>query len=135
MSTFLELCDVVARPLPLLGLPLPEITITIYSSAGSGEEDCLGVEFSRETDSLLCYVSVVNNLEATPIITWMKGTKETSDSGNMLMYSLISNEEGAFTCEACVTMEAANIRDLCSQKTVEITRKSKYECTCVRACV
>ena len=70
------------------------------------------VNFSGERDSLLCEVGVVNTLEATPIIRWLNGPSEVvSTSGSMLVYGLAPNEEGTFTCEACVTVEAADIRD------------------------
>ena len=108
-------------------LPLPEVTTIVLSSAGSGEEDCLEVNFSGERDSLLCEVGVVNNLETTPIIIWINGASEVvSTSGSMLVYELAPNEEGTFTCEACITVETADIRDHCSQKIVEIIRGGTY---------
>jgi len=119
-------------PPPLPGLPSPNITTTVHSSAGSGEDDCIGVGFSGETDSLLCEVGVVNNLEATPTIKWMTGTSEVvSTSGGVLVYELAPSEEGTFTCEACVTVDAADIRDHCSQRIVEITREGVCVSTCV----
>ena len=120
-------------PPPLPGLPAPNITTTVHSSAGSGEDDCIGVGFSGETDSLLCEVGVVNNLGATPTIRWLKGTSQVvSTSGSMLVYELAPSEEGTFTCEACVTVEAANIADHCSQRAVEITREGVCEYMCLK---
>ena len=57
-----------------------------------------------------------------------KGPSEVgSTSGDMLVYELASSEKGTFTCEACVTVDAADIRDHCSQRTVEITREGECE--------
>lgn len=105
-------------------LPLPEIAITVHSSAGSGKENCLRVDLPKDTDSLMCEVGVVSNLVAMPAIRWMKGPSElVSNIGSMLMYELTPNEEGTFTCKACITVDAADIRDYCSERAVEITRE------------
>ena len=73
-------------------------------------------------------MGVVDNLGATPTVRWMKGLSEvTSTNDSMLVYELASSEEGTFTCEACVTVDAASIADHCSQRTVEITREGVCE--------
>ena len=90
------------------------------------------MDLSGETDSLLCVVGVVSNLGVTPTIRWMKGPSEVgSTSGSVLVYELAPSEEGTFTCEACVTVEAADIRDHCSQRTVEITREGVCDYMCL----
>ena len=73
------------------------------------------------------------NLVTTPTIKWLKEATEVVSitNGSMLVYELAPSEEGAFTCEACVTVEAADIRDHCSQRTVEITREGVCECMCL----
>ena len=75
---------------------------------------------------------MVNNLGATPTIRWLKGTSQVvSTSGSMLVYELAPSEEGTFTCEACVTVEAASIADHCNQRAVEITREGVCEYMCL----
>ena len=115
------------QPLPLPGLPFPEVNTTVLSSTGSGESNCLGLDFPGETDSLRCEVGVVMNLVTAPNITWLQGDNEVSNTnGSVLVYGLPSSEGGAFTCEACVTVEAANITDHCSEETVEITGEGTF---------
>ena len=46
-----------------------------------------------------------------------------STSGSELVYELAANEAGIFTCEACITVEAADIGHHCSQEIVEIIRQ------------
>ena len=118
------------QPLPLPGLPLPEVSTTVLSSAGSGQSNCLGLDFPGETDSLRCEVGVVMNLVTTPTIRWLRGASEVTSNtdGSVLVYELSSSEGGAFTCEACVTVEAANITDHCSEETVMVIREGMWVC-------
>ena len=125
------------QPLPLPGLPLPVVSTTVLSSAGSGQSNCLGLDFSGETDSLRCEVGVVMNLVTTPTIRWLQGSSEVMSitNGGVLVYELTSSEGGTFTCEACVTVEAAGIRNHCSEGTVMVIRQGVCVCVCVGVCV
>ena len=111
-------------------LPHPIVTITINSSTGTGQDQCLGLDFGEDgatdTDSLRCQVDVVDKLVVKPEVSLKIGsTNLTSQRTTSLTYNLKRDDKGTLVCRACVSVPAAGI-NFCNQNSVEIKREGTY---------
>ena len=111
----------------LSGLPLPGVRLPVVSSAGTGKDECLNVDFSDISDSLMCVADVVSNLVVSPDIQLIRdGNEVISTAGSILTHSLSRSDEGLFTCSVCINVLEAGIQDHCSERNISISREGKH---------
>ena len=104
------------------GLPEPTVRITLSSSAGSGTQECLGVDFgSQQANEISCLAGVTNSLLNPHTVTLMGGgLVGTSKLGQNISLQLSSGPR-TFTCSVCINIEEAKILDYCSSDDVTIS--------------
>ena len=109
-------------PLPSLELPIPDVDLIIHSSAGSGDDKCLGVEFDvpDSDNTLTCVAHTITNLADSPNIhLTMPDTDRVSGNGTSL--SRLLGAAGDYTCTVCTDVVLAGIEDHCNTTTVLIS--------------
>ena len=109
------------------GLPEPDVSITISSTAGLGSEECLGLVLQTASDSVICEAGVIPNLYNLPRISlWRDETLLQSNSTLTLNYSLLPNEllVGEFHCRVCINVQESGIENHCSNNTVATSENS-----------
>ena len=110
-------------------LPIPEVLITVSSTAGLGSEECLGLLLDSSSDSVTCRAGVVANLFYPPTISllWRDGELlEKSESAIALSHSLSPQDllGTQFNCTVCVEVPESGIENYCSSKTVATSNNS-----------
>ena len=106
------------------------VEFDINSITGTGEESCLSVDFSDDSNSLTCVAGVVSNLVGSPSVLLMGGDSTTSSTGFSLT-SDISKDDGEITCTVCINVKEADIHNHCSNGTISISSNGGYIYTCV----
>ena len=101
--------------------------LPVISSAGTRKDECLNVEFSDVSDSLMCVADTVSNLVVSPDIQLIRDVNEVnSTAGSILTHPLSDSEEGVFTCRVCINVSEAGIQDHCSERNISISREGKH---------
>ena len=110
-------------------LPVPNVTISLNSSTGSGDDSCLNVAFSDPSNTLTCVTGVVSNLLDPPNINITRdGSEVDSKSADKLTYSLGDTDTGVFVCSVCIKIPKANVVNHCSNSSVTISGDGEYVC-------
>ena len=100
------------------GLPRPTVDIRLSSSSGSGSQQCLGVGFSDDSDTISCLGEVVNGLFLPPRTNISDNNGVVSQrNGSSLTYRPMAGYSGRFTCTVCIDIPQARILH-CSNKSV-----------------
>ena len=101
---------------------LPPPNVTIQSVTG-------GFEFTAGTaQTLVCSAAVVDHLTAEPVVDWIwiESANSTLMNGSVLTIDpLKTSHAGAYTCEATLSIPRADINNLTSTVTKNITVRSK----------
>ena len=119
--------DIYIKTFFLSGLPLPGVSLPVASSAGTGKDECLNVDFSDVSDSFMCVADTVSNLVVSPDIQLIKDRMAVNfTAASMLTYSLSESEEGVFTCSVCINVSEAGIYDHCTERNISISREGKH---------
>ena len=110
-------------------LPVPEVVITVRSTAGLGSDECLGLVLDSSSDSVTCRAGVVANLFHLPTISllWRDGELlAKSESAIALSHSLSPQDllGSQFNCTICVEVPESDIENYCSSKTVATSNTS-----------
>ena len=113
-------------------LPVPGVQLILTSSTGTGEDSCLNVGFSDDSNSLTCVAGVVSNLVGLPSITLMREGSPLHGpvSDTMLTYTLPSKTAGDITCRVCIDVPEAGIEAHCSNRTISFSNIGGCTCTC-----
>ncbi|CAI8023537.1 Basement membrane-specific heparan sulfate proteoglycan core protein [Geodia barretti] len=115
-----ETTDVIVQ-----GLPKPTVRITLSSSAGSGTQECLGVDFGgQQANNISCLAGVTNSLLNPHTVTLMGdgGRINTSKSGQNITKDLqLSSGPRTFTCSVCINIAEARISNYCSSEDVNVS--------------
>ena len=110
-------------------LPVPEVLITVSSTAGLGSDECLGLVLDSSFDSVTCRAGVVAspfNLTTISLI-WKDGELlAKSESVIVLSHSLSPQDlvGTQFNCIVCVEVPESDIENYCSSKTVATSNNS-----------
>ena len=121
------MCDYIPTSLHPAELPAPGVELTVSSNTGSEQDSCLNVEFSDNSNSLTCVADVVSNLVNPPSITLTRDSSEVASvSDHMLTHSLTDSSTGKYTCQVCIDVPEAEIKDHCSDKTISISNEGEY---------
>ena len=112
-------------------LPVPEVLITVSSTAGLGSDECLGLVLDNSSDSVTCRAGVVANLLYLPTISLLgrDGDGELlakSESVIALNHSLSPQDllGTQFNCTVCVEVPESGIKNYCSSKIVATSKNS-----------
>ena len=110
------------------------VEFDINSITGTGEESCLNVDSSDDSNSLTCVAGVVSNLVEPPSVLLMGGDSTTSSTGFSLT-SDISKDAGEITCTVCISVKEADIHNHCSSETISISSNGGYTCVTLQVTV
>ena len=105
-------------------LPLPDVSISINSTAGLGSEECLGLELGTASDSVVCEARVVPNLVNLPNISLWRDEVQLKSNLTLKLNYTIEQLVGEFHCRVCINILQSNIEDYCSTSTVTTSGNS-----------
>ena len=109
-----------------VGLPAPDVEITVSSTAGLAKEECLGIQLET-SDSVACRAGVVPNLSYLPNISILSMEAFLDSESTKFLYYALSMEDlldAQFTCSVCVEVPESHIDNYCSTKTVTTSKTS-----------
>ena len=88
-----------------------------------------------EAMTITCTATTVDNLFATPTITWLLSDGEpvpasgnpmmNSDTGQLIFSDITNENSGVYTCRASVTITEAGIEDHQNETTITVSTDSK----------
>ena len=109
-----------------VGLPAPDVEITVSSTAGLAKEECFGLQLDT-SDSVACRAGVVPNLFHLPNISILSKEAFLDSESTKFLYHPLSVEDlldAQLTCRVCVEVPESHIDNYCSNKTVTTSRNS-----------
>ena len=110
-------------------LPVPEVLITVSSTAGLGSDECLGLVLDSSSDSVTCRAGVVASPFNLPTISllWRDGEQVAKSKSAIVLSHSLSPQDllgTQFNCTICVEVPESDIENYCSSRTVATSNNS-----------